>query len=130
MEKAPGEDLTVKIGRSDEGDVHPQIPVVRRAVKTEIYAEWDRGPRWILGPAVKAYLGESVAVTNLQGKVRTLFAGLVLSFSNIFCDWAFVANAIAGPLQRLRSEKWYMDSGRREVDSVKLQVWRIFLVVL
>lgn len=39
---------------------------------------------------------QSVAVASIKCPIPTLFAGLVLSFSKIFCDWAFVATAMTG----------------------------------
>ena len=39
------------------------------------------------------YAGSVVSMTIQFGSL-TLFAGFVLSFSNSFCDWAFVAELI------------------------------------
>jgi hypothetical protein len=73
-----------------------EVSVVRGAVKAEIDAEWDRCPGGILRAAVETYL-HVVSIATKHGGTgeRTLFAGLVLSFSNIFSDSDFGANAMA-----------------------------------
>lgn len=69
--------------------------MIGRAIQAEIYTEWHRGPRWIFGSAVKAYL-DCVNHGNLGPRilVHTLLAGFVFSFSKIFWDCAFVAEFI------------------------------------
>lgn len=42
--------------------------------------------------------GWLAVVASVDLVIPTLLAGFVLSFSNIFCDWALVANAIAAQL--------------------------------
>lgn len=50
---------------------------------------------WIRSQSIPDWL---VILQEVERMTPTLFAGLVLSFSNIFCDWAFDANAIAAQL--------------------------------
>ena len=68
--------------------------MVRGAIETKVDTKRDRRPGWIFGAAVKTYLSTlSVGIGKLimLWKMHTLFAGLVFSFSKIFCDWALVA---------------------------------------
>ena len=69
-----------------------QVPVVGRAIKTEVYAEGDGRPGRVFRATVEAYLrGQLPRKRFLRGWAHTLFAGFVLSFSKIFWDCALVA---------------------------------------
>ena len=83
--------LTVEVSRSDKGDMNSEVPVVRGAVEAQVDAEWYGRPCRILLTAVEAYLPHSVTIQMAETALLTRFAGLVLSFSKIFCDCAFVA---------------------------------------
>ena len=95
--------LTVEVGRPDKGDVHSEVPVVRGAVEAQVDAEWYGRPCWILLTAVEAYLPHSVILQMAETALLTRFADLVLSFSKIFCDCAFVALMV---LPYLRANSW------------------------
>lgn len=47
---------TIEICGSDKGYVYPKVPVVRRAVKAEIYAKRDGRPGGVLRATIKAHL--------------------------------------------------------------------------
>jgi len=49
-------ELTVEVGALDEGNVHTQVAVVRRAIKAEVDGERNRGPCRVLCAAVEADL--------------------------------------------------------------------------
>ncbi len=68
----------------------------------------------------------SVSIAKVDLVKRTLLAGFVLSFSNIFCDWAFVANAIISQILSMKScrllKLWVCVKGQRSrVKAVGLQ---------
>jgi hypothetical protein len=88
---------TVEIRGSHERYMDSEVAVVRRAIKTKIYSKRHGCPCRIILPTIKAYLGFrtlSAIVHKERSEVfPTLFAGLVFSFSNIFCDCDFVAMA-------------------------------------
>lgn len=99
---------TVKVGRSDEGDVDTEVSVVGRAVEAQIDAEWHRRPRRVLLSTVKAYLLFSSAHSSwpwAHRARRTLLACFDLSFSKTFCDCNFVADIIGWGGQQLYAAK-------------------------
>lgn len=84
--------------------MHTKITVVSTTVETEVDAERNRRPSWILGATIKAYLYNIITIseyhTHTQGKgtlylsqpeIPTLLARFDLSFSNIF--WPSVLDA-------------------------------------
>lgn len=56
LESGVSGELTVKICRADERDMDTEIPVVGRAIKTEVNAERNRRPSRIFCAAIEAYL--------------------------------------------------------------------------
>jgi hypothetical protein len=82
--------------------VNTKVPVVRGAVKTQVDAKGDRGPRWVVLATIEANLHTTKIVSGErrpgEGRpkdraLRTLFAGFDFNFSNILIDSCFDARA-------------------------------------
>lgn len=76
--------------------------MIGRAIKAEVDTEGHRGPCWVLLAAVEADLAwqkgqrcepQGIRHEHCKSFGRTLFAGLVFSFSKIFCDCCLDASA-------------------------------------
>lgn len=65
-----------------------------RAVQTQVDSEGDGAPCGVFGAAVETYLRVYQRTFYLACENATLFAGFVLSFSNILSDWVLVARDI------------------------------------
>ena len=87
--------------------MYSQVAMIRRAIETEVDTKGNGGPGWILRAAVKAYLLKlSLDIRGPHAAMdRTLFAGLLFSFSKIFCDWALVAELMVESQSRVRSTR-------------------------
>lgn len=60
--------------------MNTQVAMVRRAVQAEIYTEWHRGPGWILGSTVKAYLHAFSHVNHSEAQGAYLVRWFYLQF--------------------------------------------------
>lgn len=94
---------TVEVGRSNEGNVNTKVSVVRGAVKTQVDAKRDRGPRWVVLATIEANLHTTKTISDERTPgerrakdkaLRTLFAGFDFNFSNILIDSCFDARAV------------------------------------
>lgn len=75
-----------------------EISMIGGAVKTQIYGKRHRCPCWILCAAIEADLPPNISkggmkrASELEIRGLTLFAGFVLSLSNMFLDSALLAS--------------------------------------
>lgn len=111
--------------------MHAHITVVGGAVEAQVDAKGHRRPGGVLRAAVEAYLWAQAGVSGQRWGLedrggRTLLAGLVLSFSKIFCDSCLVAAMVRDARGRgrafgVRGGRWWVRGG---LGATGCRLWR------